>query len=375
VSELGHVVGWSWTLSGDQHAFLWTRTGGIRDLTPTARYSTAAGVNDFGQVVGVYKTTDWLDRPFVWTAETGAVDLRLLGHIYGAAAAINNAGQILGSVGEVGAVIWEPDGTVREVRTIVGQSVFPTVMNEFGDLAGWSPAGAFRWSSKTGIILLDVSGSPLDINERGDVVGTARVVDDTGAAPFLWTPAGLQQLLPIGSDENTAGGVNNVRQVVGWAETGAPAGWDGMAFLWSPAAGLVPLWPTSGEDETFRSAVDINDQGAVVGKILIPDLTPFSAGLAAVVVQVQTSAAQIATAMRVRITEARRHGVINHGVARALLNKLSHIDRELRAGRAAKAHRKALQNEILALAGTDALPEAQALPLRQLAKILIAKLR
>jgi probable HAF family extracellular repeat protein len=184
ISELGHVVGSSTSESGDQHAFLWTRTGGMRDLTPTARYSIAAGVNDFGQVVGLYKTEGWLDRPFVWTKGTGAIDLPLLGHNTGSARAINNAGQILGTLDSVD-VIWEPDGTVREVTTIVGQSVFSVVMNEFGDLAGWTPAGAFRWSPQTGFTLLDVVGGASGFNERGDVVGTGQIGNSLLMEPFL----------------------------------------------------------------------------------------------------------------------------------------------------------------------------------------------
>ena len=101
VSELGHVVGASTTESDDQHAFLWTPHGGMRDLTPHARYSIATDVNDFGQVVGFYKTDGWLDRPFLWTPNTGAVDLPVLGHADGTARAINNAGQVLGTVGGV----------------------------------------------------------------------------------------------------------------------------------------------------------------------------------------------------------------------------------------------------------------------------------
>ena len=53
VNDLGQVVGWGDTASGEPHAFSWTAAGGMVDLgTLGGNYSTAAAVNDLGQVVG-----------------------------------------------------------------------------------------------------------------------------------------------------------------------------------------------------------------------------------------------------------------------------------------------------------------------------------
>ena len=245
-------------------------------------------------------------------------------------------------------------------------------MNEFGDLAGWSPAGAFRWSPHSGLVVLGTFPLPSDINEAGDIVGMARFGDSVSAEPFLWTPARTYRLLPEVLGENNAEALNNVRQVVGWAEGSVPTGWDSMAVLWAPATGLVPLWPTNGEDGMMSSTVDINDQGIVVGKAEMP-VRPGIGGTLGIVLQLHTPPSRIASALRVRITEARRRGVIKHGVARALLTKLDHFDRTLQAGRATKVPAQSLQKQILVFARTGALPESHALPLHELATVLTAK--
>jgi hypothetical protein len=191
--------------------------------------------------------------------------------------------------------------------------------------------------------------------------------------PFLWTSAGAQGMLhePIGG-ENVAGPINNVRQVVGWAESDVPEGWDSMTFLWSPATGLVPIWATNGEDGGFQAAAsDINDQATMVGMIEAGNVTPFSGGRVAVVAQMRTVPTQFASAMRVRISEAARHDVLARGHARALLAKLDQIDRALRTRRRVGPQTRALQHQIVELNRRGALADAYALPLRILSAKLI----
>jgi probable HAF family extracellular repeat protein len=54
LNELGQVVGWSQTTSGDTHAFVWTAAGGMVDLGTLqgGTFSSAAAINERGQVVG-----------------------------------------------------------------------------------------------------------------------------------------------------------------------------------------------------------------------------------------------------------------------------------------------------------------------------------
>jgi probable HAF family extracellular repeat protein len=70
--------------------------------------SQANGINDAGQVVGLFNDND--DHGFYWTAAGGMVALPTLSGIESAARAINSAGQLAGygdiATGDAHAVVW-----------------------------------------------------------------------------------------------------------------------------------------------------------------------------------------------------------------------------------------------------------------------------
>ena len=111
INEAGQVVGRAETASGEEHAFLWTPTGGMIDLGTLGgegSRSQAEGINDVGEVVGLFTRDD--DRAFYWTATGGMIELPTLTGIESGARAINNAGQAAGYgdivTGDAHAVIW-----------------------------------------------------------------------------------------------------------------------------------------------------------------------------------------------------------------------------------------------------------------------------
>lgn len=155
INNTGQVVGEAQTSSGDPHAFLWDSTIGMHDLgTLGGSHSKALGINDAGQVVGWSKTMGGDYHAFLWDVHLGMTDLGP-----GIAWAINNAGQMVGS------------------------------------LSGSGPA--FYWDSDNGMIRLDDLLPPnsgwqrltraLDINNRGQIVGSGRLVGGQAHA-FLMTP-------------------------------------------------------------------------------------------------------------------------------------------------------------------------------------------
>ena len=82
VNDRGVVVGTSETASGAEHAFAWSRSGGMRDLgTLGGRTSRAVAVNQRGTVTGVALRADGEERAFVWTPGHGMRDLGTLGAV------------------------------------------------------------------------------------------------------------------------------------------------------------------------------------------------------------------------------------------------------------------------------------------------------
>jgi probable HAF family extracellular repeat protein len=110
INNSGRVVGWSYTVSGEEHAFLYDSTNGMKDLGTVSggRNSWATDINDFDQIVGAsnndpsssrYDTTAFLYQ----NEEMIDLETRLLpddnGSVwdlfYTSAYAINNEGQIV----------------------------------------------------------------------------------------------------------------------------------------------------------------------------------------------------------------------------------------------------------------------------------------
>ena len=92
INEAGTVVGWS-MVGSSQHAFVWSETGGMIDITPTAHFAQAYDVNEAGQVVG-----DLGGRAFVW-ADGVLTNLSVpAGFALSAGFAINDAGVVAATV-------------------------------------------------------------------------------------------------------------------------------------------------------------------------------------------------------------------------------------------------------------------------------------
>jgi probable HAF family extracellular repeat protein len=189
------------------------------------------------------------------------------------------------------AVIWEPNGEIRELHPLKGDTVaFGFGINNKGQAVGSSGlcANTARPPFTAGplaahAVLWEKDGSPHDlgslvsggtinipggINDRGEVAGGSQ---SSSGAPhaFLWTKdKGMQDLGTLPGDFLSAAPccntINNRGQVVGFSLPG-PLG-SGRAFLWQDGVmfDLNTLIP-KGSPWYLQQAVSINEDGQIVG--------------------------------------------------------------------------------------------------------------
>ena len=252
INNHGQIVGWSATGDGAVRAVLW-EAGNVIELAslPGGGSSDANAINELGQIVGEFRTTDGMPRPVLWK-KGEIVDLgTLLGDDRGMAFGINARGQIVGWSGtrppvRKHAVLWQ-DGKIIDLATSpdVRESVAVDI-NDAGQIVGWSTTGdgvarAVLWENGAIFTLPKLAGdqveTPEAINNRGQVVGWSAPRDEVEDdeewkwQPTLWEKGeifALSTLLPDGTDGGAID-INDQGQIVGFS--GAVDG-KGRAVLW-----------------------------------------------------------------------------------------------------------------------------------------------
>jgi probable HAF family extracellular repeat protein len=234
---------------------------------PGGRNSNAFGVNNLGQVVG-------------WS-ENGVRD---------ATCSKGTPSQVF----RYQAVKWEPNGQIHVLRPLPGDTVsFAMGLNDFGQAVGssgtcatqglppgavnglhavlWEPDGTPKDLGRFGDKDHTMSNNASSINDLGDVVGTSEANDGT-VHSFLWTKAkGRQDLgtLSPAAFLTVAGccrTVNNLDEVVGFSID--PNGMT--AFRWKDGhiKDLNTLIPANSPLHLL-GAYSINDEGEIAGQACV----------------------------------------------------------------------------------------------------------
>ncbi len=328
INNRGHVTGDASLRNGDLHAFLWTKHTGMQDLgTLGGPNSIAHALNDRDEVpiVSDTSTPDPFGENFcafgtpliclggVW--KNGVIKpLPTLGGNNAQAHTINNRGQVVGfsendtpdpscalatpsQVFDYEAVIWEPNGTIHELRPLHDDTVgFAYSINARGQAVGSSGICANTQLVPVGLgphaVLWESDRSPKDlgslggtkntataINDRGEVIGASNLPGDKTTHAFLWTKErGIKDLGTVGADVSSTAApkkaINNKRQVVGAScSTADPISglFSGKcrAFLWQDNVmkdlnALIPA--DSNPDQLYLFlGFGINDAGEIAG--------------------------------------------------------------------------------------------------------------
>ena len=243
-------------------AFRWTAQRGFTIITENA---DAVDINDNGDVVGYFypcappvpnEESPCRIRGFLWSASRGFVDLGTMIPV-----AMNNAGRIVGHCEDLGACYRISATNIRRLPA----RFTPADLNERGVVVGayeWEELGgetrAALWMSSTGLQYLErspelESSLARSINESSMSVGYGAA---DGAVPKLFTPFGAV------TGPFTGYGIANAISDRGWI-VGVV---DGKPALWRMGKKLMQLPLPEGTNTGF--AVDVNDDGLVVGAVL-----------------------------------------------------------------------------------------------------------
>ena len=318
INALGWEAGYS-NLPGDttRHAVLWVNDA-IKDLgTFGGPNSDVAwpGINNRGQVVGFAETavpdslgeawscaaffptvTNLVCRGFFY--ENGVMtQMPTLGGTHSFATGVNGRGQAVGwaettvhdptchapQVLQFRAVLWDPkSGKLRQLRPLPGDSTSAaTAINDHGQAVGISgkcdvavgdssAEHSVLWENGTVTDIGNFGGTlfntPMDINERGDIVGLSDFPGDTITHAFLWTRAGgIKDLGTLPGDTfSQANAINTKGQIVGIS-----CGTTCRAFIYQNGVmtDLNTLVAPGFADQLY-SAQDITEAGVITGRVL-----------------------------------------------------------------------------------------------------------
>ena len=303
-----------WTADGNVcHAFLW-QNGSLTDLGSLAgtNNSGAAWISSNGFVAGISENGQ-IDpsipglpeiSPVMW--RDGVItDLGTLpgGGYQGAAVSVNSRGEVAGiasnlvpdsnsllnynvnlwaGVGygyQLRAFVWDREFGMQDLGTLgTGTNAEATAINERGQIVGDSytssapgvcygvTTGGFLWDRKHGMVDLGSFGGtctvPVDMNNRGQVVGVGWVAGDSYNRAFLWKNGSLRDLGgSLGGNNTGAYAISESGAAVGFAYLSGETTYH--AALWRTVGNLTDLGTVGADPCAF--AKGINDQEQVVG--------------------------------------------------------------------------------------------------------------
>ncbi|MBE9537070.1 MAG: hypothetical protein IMF07_07795 [Proteobacteria bacterium] len=260
----------------------------------------AYGINDNGDIVGG-------SGPLVIAGELSKVsEVATLWTKKGEVTALSNSKTFAMDINNLGqTVVYYYDYTNKTpVALIYGPDIkievgagWPTAMNDNGQVVGMHNGNAVLWTlGDKGLYEEEViaySGSALDINNNGQIVGHYLNEFTKERHAFLWENGILTDLGTLGGNYSEANGINDFGQVVGWSYLAASDSETtsetlekleplsqpkGNAFLWENGVmtdlGSTACYPGNKmmmesrirRFSTCSEALAINNRGQVVGR-------------------------------------------------------------------------------------------------------------
>jgi probable HAF family extracellular repeat protein len=263
------VTGWP-----ESRAVIWQNAQAAAIATLGGTQAIANAINSSGQVVGASLNSK--PDPFANSVLSACSVLVTTGTGCSTLSFGENAVFFPGS-SEAHAFLWHK-GSLRDLGTLGGPDSIAWVINDRGEVAGWSftsfaandstgvpTVDPFLWSPEGGMTDLGslggTFGSVAWLNNRGQVVGASNLPGDTTEHPYIWSKSeGMRDLGTLGGTFGHPDWVNDAGEVVGFTTTANDAA--GHAFLWRD--GVMTDLGTIGADPDSESN-SINSRGQIAG--------------------------------------------------------------------------------------------------------------
>lgn len=251
--------------------------------------STANDINGDGTVVGWYTVDTTFTRAFLNRGQ-GVVSLGTLGGSNSSAAAINDKGQVVGSWTTVGGqrrgfIYYH--GKQRDIGTVVpGRNAEYTDINNAGYITaiavpGPDGGGAHAYLRAPDGSFLDIGNLPSDnpttgasaLNNRNQVTGASGrlVFPEQPLRAYLWTTGVMRELGNLGATPNGGTAINDRGQVAGYAAL--PNAFRHQVAVLYNHGRAIPIDHRPGADTRYSESRGINNLGHVVG--ISDDLSGF----------------------------------------------------------------------------------------------------
>lgn len=261
INEHGQIVGNYFSSDDVQHALVWSN-GVVEELHPFgSNYSVACDINDSGSVVGEYEQANGVRLAYLWKGSQYSTVGTFIDSV---GVAISNSGWIAYAAlkdGQMHAFALN-DKDMLEVESLGGDCYAHNINNDGHIVGADNYSNAFLWRNNTMRYLGGLGGEysfAHGINDSDWVVGEAQI-PELGPHAFLWRDNVMQDIGTLGGEKSCsiARSINNFGQVVG--ESSVSDGWY-HAFLWQNGT-MLDLGTLGGDSSV---AYAINDNGCIVG--------------------------------------------------------------------------------------------------------------
>lgn len=174
INDARLIVGFAQSANGTDTVVVYPKNGTPFEPFSAAKYASSHvfSVNNAGQYIGTYRLqSSSVEQPYIGHGAS-IQPLPFSGHVVD----INDAGTIVGyrdtATGTTG-FLWNAAHGLTTLPTLPNTThVYPTAINNRGEVVGWSHGAtvpqAFLYSG--GNVIELKSGTPIDINDRGDVL-------------------------------------------------------------------------------------------------------------------------------------------------------------------------------------------------------------